>query len=39
MPRKDDGSRQWWTTMLRDPRWWVPLIVLVGGLIVLRWIG
>ena len=22
----------------RDPQWWVPLIVLAGGLMVLHWI-
>jgi hypothetical protein len=25
-------------TVLRDPQFWVPVIVLVGSLLVLRWI-
>jgi len=25
-------------TMLRDPQFWVPVIVLIGGLLVLQWI-
>lgn len=28
----------WWLAMLRDPHWWVPVIVLVIGLLVLQWI-
>lgn len=26
-------------TVLRDVQFWVPVIVLVGGLLVLRWIS
>jgi hypothetical protein len=36
------GTRQgtaWWRLVLRDVQFWVPVIVLVGGLLVLRWIG
>jgi hypothetical protein len=35
---REHPRRKWWETMLRDPQWWVPLIVLVGGLLVLRWV-
>jgi len=27
-----------WAAMLRDVQFWVPLAVLVGGLLVLAWI-
>jgi hypothetical protein len=27
-----------WATMLRDAQFWVPVAVLVGGLLVLAWI-
>ncbi len=27
-----------WSAMLRDPQFWVPITVLVGGLLVLAWI-
>jgi len=27
-----------WTAMLRDAQFWVPVAVLVGGLLVLVWI-
>jgi hypothetical protein len=27
-----------WTAMLRDAQFWVPVAVLVGGLVVLLWI-
>jgi hypothetical protein len=25
--------------ILRDPQFWIPVVVLVGGLFVLGWIG
>jgi len=28
--------RAWWVTMFRDVQFWVPLAVLLGGLILLR---
>jgi hypothetical protein len=28
----------WWRTVLRDEHFWIPLIVLMGGLLLLRWI-
>jgi hypothetical protein len=31
-------SRSWWTAILTDPHFWTPVVVLLGGLIVLRWI-
>jgi len=27
-----------WAAMLRDAQFWVPVAVLVGGLVVLLWI-
>ena len=27
-----------WSAMLRDEQFWVPIAVLVGGLLVLAWI-
>jgi hypothetical protein len=36
--RQGNYERRWWEVMLRDPQWWVPLIVLAGGLMVLHWI-
>lgn len=39
MPRTNQGLLQkWWSVMLRDPHWWVPVIVLIAGLVVLQWI-
>ena len=29
----------WWQTMLRDIQFWIPLAVLVGGLLLLRWVA
>jgi hypothetical protein len=36
--RQENRAQRWWVVMLRDPHWWVPVIVLVGGLIMLQWI-
>ena len=30
--------RSWLGTVLRDVQFWVPVVVLVGGLFVLAWI-
>lgn len=38
MKSRAGGPRPWWTIALRDVHWWVPFVVLVGGLVVLRWI-
>jgi hypothetical protein len=36
--RHHDSSRDRLRTILRDVHFWVPAIVLIGGLLVLRWI-
>jgi hypothetical protein len=36
--RQENQTPRWWAVMLRDPHWWVPVAVLVGGLILLQWI-
>jgi hypothetical protein len=35
---QENQTQRWWAAMLRDPHWWVPVIVLVAGLIMLQWI-
>jgi len=30
---------QWWRRMLRDVQFWIPLAVLMGGLLLLRWVA
>ena len=37
--RRDPGSPGWIALVLRDVQFWVPLIVLAAGLLVLRWIS
>ncbi|MFY9529622.1 MAG: hypothetical protein WBC04_13475 [Candidatus Acidiferrales bacterium] len=37
-PAVNEQSQNWWTPILKDIHFWVPLIVLLAGLIVLRWI-
>ena len=32
-------SNSWLSVVLRDPQFWVPVVVLVVGLVVLRWIS
>ena len=32
----DGKNRKWWAAMLRDVHFWVPLAVLLGGLILLK---
>lgn len=34
----DDSQRRWYVRVLRDVQFWVPVVVLLGGLLVLRWI-
>lgn len=34
-----DRDRGVVATILRDVQFWVPVVVLVGGLLVLRWIS
>jgi len=36
--RQENQAQRWWVVMLRDPHWWVPVIVLAGGLILLQWL-
>jgi hypothetical protein len=31
-------ANHWLKTILSDTQFWVPVVVLVGGLFVLRWI-
>ena len=35
---ENDRSSQRLAAMLRDPQFWVPVVVLLGGLVVLQWI-
>jgi hypothetical protein len=37
--RRAQHSRNWVGLVLRDVHFWVPVIVLIGGLLVLRWIS
>ncbi len=30
---------RWWRAILRDVQFWIPLAVLVGGLLLLRWVA
>jgi hypothetical protein len=34
--RVNGRKRAWWVAMFRDVQFWVPLAVLLGGLILLR---
>jgi len=36
-PRRRDAGA-WLHTVLRDVQFWVPVAVLLGGLLVLRWV-
>jgi hypothetical protein len=35
---RDPRPRSWVSLVLTDAHFWVPVAVLVGGLLVLRWI-
>jgi len=37
--RRDRHSASWASLVLRDAQFWVPVGVLVAGLLVLRWIS
>lgn len=39
MRDRDDAQRGRLGTVLRDVQFWIPLLVLIGGLLVLRWIA
>ena len=38
MKERDDATRGRVSSVLRDAQFWIPVLVLVGGLLVLRWI-
>ena len=38
LPPTEQHSRRWMGTVLRDVQFWVPVAILIGGLLVLRWI-
>jgi hypothetical protein len=33
---ENERSRAWWVAMFHDVQFWVPLVVLLGGLVLLR---
>jgi len=37
--RREQHSGNWLGLVLRDVQFWVPVAVLVAGLLVLRWIS
>jgi hypothetical protein len=37
--RRGQTSASWLGLVLRDVQFWVPVAVLAGGLLVLRWIS
>lgn len=37
--RREQNSGSWLGLVLRDVQFWVPVAVLVAGLLVLRWIS
>jgi hypothetical protein len=37
--RRDQVTNSWFSLVLRDVHFWVPVVVLVAGLLVLRWIS
>ncbi len=39
MTSANDPRRNWPAAVLRDAHFWIPLAVLAGGLIILRWIS
>lgn len=36
---RSERKRPWWKAVLSDVHFWVPVVVLVVGLLVLRWIS
>lgn len=30
---------RWWRRILGDVQFWIPLAVLIGGLVLLRWVA
>jgi hypothetical protein len=42
MPYLNDISRKrihWWRPMVRDIQFWIPLVVLILGLLLLQWVA
>jgi hypothetical protein len=39
MTAQQKSVRPWWAVVLRDEHFWIPLAVLVAGLVILRWIA
>jgi hypothetical protein len=39
MSTSRDESRNWLSLVLHDVHFWVPVAVLIAGLLVLRWIS
>jgi hypothetical protein len=39
MSTSPDESRSWLSLVLHDVHFWVPVAVLIAGLLVLRWIS
>ncbi len=39
LPPTEPHRRSWLAVVLGDVQFWVPVAVLIGGLIVLGWIG
>ena len=39
MEERDLTRRPRLASILRDVQFWIPVVVLIGGLLVLRWIG
>ena len=39
MKERGDATRARLGAVLRDVQFWIPVLVLIGGLLVLRWIG
>jgi hypothetical protein len=35
---RTENTRGWLLNVLTDIHFWVPLVVLIGGLLLLRWI-
>jgi hypothetical protein len=38
-PKPPAGAMPWWRAMLSDVQFWIPLSVLVGGLLLLGWVA
>jgi hypothetical protein len=42
MPDRSDARAPtfpWWRAMLGDAQFWIPVTVLVAGLVLLRWVA